>query len=92
MTTNTNTETTAETQMWFVLPCRECGSEMQVGPTRAFSEEGLGPRTAYYGPRPWEDHEPVGLCGISEGTGGTFECLPCYVTNWDAARKAGGQS
>lgn len=69
--------------MWFRLTCYECATQMSVGETREFNEAGTGKRTAYYGPRPWDDDAPVGLCGVSEGSGDTFRCLPCHVMRWN---------
>ena len=60
----------------FVVKCRICGGEVEVGGTKEFNEKGSGERTAYYHPA---THK---LCGVSEGTGDTFECLPCHVVKW----------
>lgn len=65
-----------EVTMGFILPCRSCGCEVMVGGTRDFTETNGEIRTAYY------DAQTRRLAGISEGTGDSFECLPCYAVKW----------
>jgi len=61
------------------LSCRECEQEVQVGNTAEFEEKGSGLMlTGYYSP------QTGCICGISEGTGDSFECMPCHAMKWAA--------
>ena len=55
----------------FVLKCHDCQAEIRVGPTQEFEEKGTGKQMGYYDP------ETGRICGVSQGSGDTFECMPC---------------
>jgi hypothetical protein len=59
-----------------MLKCRECGAEVQCGNTQEFEEKGTGNVTGYYDPQTGH------ICGVSEGTGDTFECISCHANKW----------
>jgi len=61
----------------FILKCRDCGEEVEVGPTREFIEAKTDKNlTAYYDPQTEK------LVGVSEGSGDSFECKRCHAHNW----------
>lgn len=66
--------------MGFVLPCRVCGEKHIVGETREFIENGTNRKLTAY----WHADADEGdkLIGVSEGNGGTYECMPCHAVKW----------
>jgi len=65
-----------------ILPCRICHQKVLVGDTQDFKEKETKKQlTSYYSPKTGR------LIGISEGTGDTFECLPCHAMAWKEAKQ-----
>lgn len=78
--------TEIHTYIGFKLPCRICGVEHIVGECREFVEKKTNRKLTAY----WHAEAVDGdkLIGISEGSGDTYECMPCHALKWVAETAA----
>lgn len=72
-----------ESYYTFILTCRVCRQQIEVGHAEKFVEKGTGEKTGYY-------HPVTGkIVGVSEGNGSTFECMPCHAVEWVKSQAEG---